>query len=61
MDEKTRVTLEYIRDLTDRPLINPIETGFRHTQLSVKEQLDRYNECCEEVHRIVLSLLEQNE
>ena len=38
--------LENIISLTDEPLYNPLEVGFRHSPLSPAEQIERLKEVC---------------
>lgn len=55
-------TLEMIRDETENPTINHLETGFRHTPLTEKEITDRLKDTCVSVHHMashVVKLIEQ--
>jgi hypothetical protein len=36
--------LEHLIDVATRPLVNDLETGFRHHSLSDKEKLERYKD-----------------
>ena len=43
---RLRVECEFIASATASPLINPLETGFRHSPLSPRERETRYMEAC---------------
>lgn len=47
--ERIKQTLELIISRAENPLYNPLETGFRHSPLSVQETIKRYKEFSEEV------------
>ena len=42
--------LENIISLTDEPLYNPLEAGFRHSPLSPKEQVERLKDVCLQIN-----------
>lgn len=44
------IELENIIDLTNNPLYNSLEVGFRHSPLSLKEQVDRLKDVCAHVN-----------
>jgi hypothetical protein len=48
--EQLLIELENIIDLTDNPLYNSLEVGFRHSPLSPKEQIDRLKDVCAHVN-----------
>jgi hypothetical protein len=41
-----RTYIELALEYAERPLYNPLETGFRHRPLTVKERLERYESAC---------------
>ena len=43
---RLRVECEFIASATASPLVNPLETGFRHSPLSPRERETRYMEAC---------------
>lgn len=47
--ESIKATLEIMRERAKNPLYNPLETGFRHSKLSIPETIGRYKEFCQEV------------
>lgn len=60
-DDKIRyqlmIELENIINLTDNPLSNPLEVGFRHSPLSPKEQIDRLKDVCAHVNQCARAAL----
>lgn len=45
--------LEYMKERTEFPTYNQLESGFRHTPLTQKEILQRHVDLCQEVHQIL--------
>jgi len=54
------VELENIISLTDEPLSNPLEVGFRHSPLTPKEQIERLKEVCAVVNICARAALGSN-
>ena len=44
-----KVTLEAMMDRAERPLYNELDTGFRHSPLTIQEQLTRFKQFSDEV------------
>lgn len=42
-------TVDYLLERANNPLYNPLEAGFRHSPLSLKEKLERYEDFVMEV------------
>lgn len=65
LEAKLREALEIITCVelwADKPLVNDLEVGFRHSPLTVKEREDRYQETCSliaETLRTVAQSIEQ--
>ena len=51
-------TLEVVCPMLERPTYNSLEVGFRHSPLTQKEMLERYDDTCSFSHRL-LSITKQ--
>lgn len=49
--------LEMIYEISERPLHNSLEVGFRHSPLTIKEQLDRYADSCSIINEYALHMI----
>jgi hypothetical protein len=59
MDEKIKCTLEVVLESLRRPTYCHLEIGFRHTPLSQKEIIERYEETCILAARYIEELLKE--
>jgi hypothetical protein len=54
-------SIETALEYAERPLANDLEVGFRHRELSPKEKLERYADCCRFIAADLRAALKQKD
>lgn len=56
MSDKAKMLAEMIVEIARRPLYNDLDVGFRHSPLTNKEKLERYQFSCDAILQIALEI-----
>ena len=59
IDEKVKYVLENVLESLNKPTYRDLEVGFRHTPLTQKEIVERYEETCIFAARDLQGLLDE--
>ena len=59
MSEAAKFYLEQIEEISRLPLYNSLEVGFRHSPLTQKEKLERYELACTMINEFAIMLMKE--